>query len=177
MVYVRRLVWFILGRLLLICLLGALLVCGFYMCLNTANIYIIVTDGMQKRADVILTREDAAALNFYFHPDFLTRDRALEGAFDGTSAYMDYTITDFEYDLKVESLWAWPWDYTATCTVTERMPEIKGSVISGRSNEVSPNIPQWQGGKYSLTLTKQDGAWKIIGMQQKSVIVEAVNKE
>ena len=177
MVYIRRLVWFIATRLIWICILGGILVCGFYMCLNTANIYVILTDGLEKRADVILTQEDAEKLNFYFHADFLSNDRALEGAFDGTSVYDDYVITDFEYDLKIEKLWAWPWDNYATCTVVERVPSIKGSVISSRRSEASSTVPSWQGGRYDITLVKSNGLWKIIGMQQTTVLMEAVTSE
>lgn len=177
MVHLRRLVWFIASRLILLCILGGMLVCGFYMCLNTANIYVILTDGLEKRADVILTREDAEELNDYFHADFLSTDPALEGAFDGTSVYDDYTITDFEYELKIEKLWAWPWDNYATCTVVERVPSITGSVISSRRSEASPTVPSWQGGRYDITLIKNNGEWKIIGMQQTTVLMEAVHTE
>lgn len=177
MLHFRRLVWFIATRLILVCILAGMLVCGFYMCLNTANIYVILTDGLQKRVDVILTQEDAENLNFYFHADFLSNDRALEGAFDGTSMYDDYTITDFEYDLKIEKLWAWPWDNHATCTVVERVPSITGSVISSRKSEVLPTVPSWQGGRYDITLVKTGGEWKIIGMQQTTVLMEAADTE
>lgn len=177
MLYLRRLVWFIASRLLLICVLCGMLVCGFYMCLNTANIYVILNDGLEKRADVILTQQDAEDLNFYFHADFLSTDPALEGAFDGSSVYDDYTITGFEYDLKIESLWAWPWDNYATCTVVERVPSITGSVISSRRSEASPTVPSWQGGRYDITLIKDNGEWKIIGMQQTTVLMEAVSSE
>ena len=175
MLHLRRLVWFIASRLMLICILGGMLVCGFYMCLNTANIYIILTDGLEKRADVILTQENAESLNFYFHADFLSTDPALEGAFDGSSVYDDYTITDFEYDLTIERLWAWPWDNYATCTVVERVPSITGSVISSRRSEALPTVPSWQGGRYDITLIKDRGEWKIIGMQQTTVLMEAVH--
>ena len=173
MVYLRRLVWFIASRLVLICVLCGMLVCGFYMCLNTANIYVILNDGLEKRAEVILTRQEAEKLNFYFHADFLSTDPALEGAFDGSSVYDDYTITDFDYELKIEKLWAWPWDSYATCTVVERIPSITGSVISSRKSEASPTVPGWQGGRYDITLVKDDGEWKIIGMQQTTVLMEA----
>lgn len=177
MVYIRRLVWFIATRLIWICILGGILVCGFYMCLNTANIYVILNDGLEKRVEVILTQEDAEDLNYFFHADFLSNDRALEGAFDGTSVYDDYSITDFEYDLKIEKLWAWPWDNYATCTVVERVPSISGSVISSRKSEVSSTIPSWQGGRYDITLVRNNGTWKIIGMQQTTVLIEAVASE
>ena len=172
MLYLRRLVWFIASRLVLVCVLCGMLVCGFYMCLNTANIFVILNDGLEKRAEVILTRQEAEKLNFYFHADFLSTDPALEGAFDGSSVYDDYTITDFEYELKIEKLWAWPWDSYATCTVVERIPSITGSVISSRKSEASPTVPGWQGGRYDLTLVKDDGAWKIIGMQQTTKLAD-----
>ncbi len=172
MVYLRRLVWFIASRLILVCILFGMLICGFYMGLNTANIYVILTDGLEKRADVILTQEDAENLNFYFHADFLSTDPALEGAFDGTSVYDDYNISAFEYDLTIEKLWAWPWDSYATCTVVERVPSITGSVIASRRSEASATIPAWQGGRYDITLVKDNGAWKIIGMQQRTVLME-----
>ena len=175
MVYLRRLVWYSASRLVLVCVLCGMLVCGFYMCLNTANIYVILNDGLEKRAEVILTRQEAEKLNFYFHADFLSTDPALEGAFDGSSVYDDYTITDFEYELKIEKLWAWPWDSYATCTVVERIPSITGSVIASRKSEASPTVPGWQGGRYDITLVKDDGAWKIIGMQQTTVLMEAVS--
>ena len=177
MLHFRRLVWFIATRLIVLCIVCGILVCGFYMCLNTANIYIILTDGLEKRASVILTQEDAENLNFYFHADFLSADRALEGAFDGSSVYDDYTITDFEYDLKIERLWAWPWDNYATCTVVERVPSITGTVIASRRSEAPEAVPSWQGGRYDITLVKVNGEWKIIGMQQTTVLMEAAGSD
>ena len=177
MLYLRRLIWFIVTRLVLVCILCGMLVCGFYMCLNTANIYVVLTDGLQRRAEVILTRENAETLNFYYHADFLATDPALEGAFDGTSVYDNYSIKDFEYDLKIEKLWAWPWDSYATCTVVERIPSIDASVISSRRSENLPAKPSWQGGRYDITLVKQNGEWKINGMQQRTVLMEATEAE
>ncbi len=172
MQYVRRLTWFVAGRMILICVLAGMLLCGFFMALNGANIYVVLNDGMEKRVDVILTRQQAEELNKYFHADFLIADEALEGALNGMSAYSDYSITGFDYELTIEKLWAWPWDSYANCTVVERVPSISGSVISSRRSEVSERIPRWQGGRYDVTLVKVGGSWKIIGMQQKTVLVE-----
>ena len=158
--------------MILICVLLGMLVCGFFMALNGANIYVVLTDGMEKRVDVILTRQQAEELNKYFATEFLLADPALDGALNGTSAYVDYNITGFEYELKIEKLWAWPWDNYANCTVVERVPSISGSVISSRRSEVSSRIPKWQGGRYDITLAKTGGQWKIVGMQQKTVLVE-----
>ena len=172
MLYFRRLIWFIASRMLLVCVLLGMLVCGFFMAMNGANIYVVLNEGMEKRVDVILTRQQAAELNKYFHADFLIADAALEGALNGSSTYSDYNITGFEYDLTIEKLWAWPWDAYANCTVVERVPTITGSVISSRRSEVSERIPRWQGGRYDITLVKTGGQWKIVGMQQKTVLVE-----
>ena len=172
MLYFRRLTWFIAKHMILICVLVGMLVCGFFMAMNAANIYVVLSDGMEKRVDVILTRQQAEELNKYFHADFLIADAALEGALNGMSAYTDYNITGFEYELTIEKLWSWPWDSYANCTVVERVPSITGSVIASRRSEVSERIPRWQGGRYDITLVKVGGEWKIIGMQQKTVLVE-----
>jgi len=171
--YFRRLIWFIASKLIIVCILLSMLVCGFFMCMNIANVYIILDEGLEKRVEVILTREEAEELNKYFHYDFLNADTALEYAFDGTSVYTDYKITDFEYELTIEKLWAWPWDTYATCTVVERVPEITGKVISSRANEVPSQIPKWAGGRYNITLLKEDGEWKIAGMQQTTILMES----
>ena len=87
MLYIRRLIWFIASRLIILCVLAGMLVCGFFMCLNMANIYVILDEGLEKRVEVILTREEAEELNKYFHYDFLNADPALAGAFDGTAEF------------------------------------------------------------------------------------------
>lgn len=173
MLYFRRFIWFIASRLIIACVLLGMLLCGFFMCMNLANVYVVLDEGLEKRVEVILTRDEAEELNKYFHYDFLNADPALNGAFDGSSAYSDYTISDFEYELTIEKLWSWPWDTYATCTVVERVPSITGKVLSSRANEVSATIPKWQGGRYNLTLVKDSGEWKIIGMQQTTILVES----
>ena len=172
MKYIRRLIWFIASRLLVFTIAVSVLLCAFYMCMNTANVYIVLNDGLEKRVEVILTREDAPELNNYFHGSFLSADPALTAAFDGSSPYVDYNITDFEHELTIESLWAWPWDDYATCTVGERVPSITGTVLSSRKNSADPMVPAWQGRRYDITLMKSEGKWKIVGMQEKSVIIE-----
>ena len=175
MLYIRRLVWFIAQRLVVLCILVGMLVCGFFMCMNIANIYVILDEGLEKRVEVILTRDEAEELNKYFHYDFLSADPALAGSFDGSSAYDDYTITGFDYEMNIERLWAWPWDEYATCTVTEQVSNIEGKVISSRASEASSHIPEWQGGRYNITLVKNDGLWKIVGMQQTAILMDSAD--
>ena len=176
MLYLRRFVWFIAKLLIVLCVLVGMLVCGFFMAMNVSNIYIVLNEGLEKRVDVMLTRQEAEELNKYFHADFLIADQALEGALNGQSVYQDYNITGFEYELTIEKLWAWPWDTYANCTVVERVPSISGSVISSRSTEIPSKIPLMQGGRYDITLVKAGGQWKIIGMRQKTILVESENE-
>ena len=158
--------------MLAVTIIFSLLVCTFYMCMNTANIYIVLTDGLNERVGVILTAQDADVLTDYFHADFLNNDVALQSAFNGTSAFGAYNVTDYDYVISVESIWAWPWDPSATATVTERVRNIKGNVLASRKGDVSDELPVWQGGKYDLTLVRSNGKWKITGMKQTGIIVE-----
>ena len=173
MQYFRRFVWFIARNMVILCILLGMLVCGFFMALNAANIYVVLNDGMQKRVDVILTRQQAEELNKYFHADFLIADAALEGALNGNSVYANYNISSFDYELTIEKLWSWPWDAYANCTVVERVPTITGTPAGSRTTNATDKIPHWQGGRYDITLVKSGGQWKIIGMQQKTILVEA----
>ena len=102
MLYFRRFIWFIAKYMVLICVLLGMLVCGFFMAMNVSNIYVVLNDGMEKRVDVILTRQQAEELNKYFHADFLIQDTALEGAINGDSVYTNYNITGFDYSLTIE---------------------------------------------------------------------------
>ncbi len=176
MLYLRRLIWFIAKTLIIISVLAGMLVCGFFMAMNVSNIYIVLNEGLEKRVDVILTRQEAEELNKYFHADFLIADQALEGALNGQSVYQDYNITGFDYDLTIEKLWTWPWDSYANCTVVERVPSIAGSVISSRRSEVPAKVPMLHGGRYDITLVKVGGQWKIIGMRQRTILVESDNE-
>ena len=173
MQYIRRFTWFVAGKMILICVLLGMLVCGFFMALNGANIYVVLNEGMEKRVDVILTRQQAEELNKYFSADFLLADPALAGALNGQSAYVDYNITNYDYELTIEKAWAWPWDSYANCTVVDRVPSISGNVIASRRSEVSSRIPKWVGGRYDITLAKLNGQWKIVGMRQVTVLMEA----
>ena len=85
MKYIRRLLWFIASRMIILSACVAILICAFYMALNSGNIYILVTDGMAKRVEVALTREDASELNKYFSADFLTNDPGRQIAFSANS--------------------------------------------------------------------------------------------
>ena len=62
MKYLRRFLWYIAKRLLGLTILLGVLIIAFYMAMNTANITILLKDGMAMRAEVIMKQEDEAQL-------------------------------------------------------------------------------------------------------------------
>ena len=52
MKYLRRFVWYLASRLLLICVVLGLMIVTFYYAMNMANIQVVLKDGMAYRAQV-----------------------------------------------------------------------------------------------------------------------------
>ena len=95
MKYLRRLVWYLSSRLLILfCVLG-LMTMAFYFSMNATNIYIILKDGMAKRAQVVMMGEDEN-LNAYFSSAYLERDVGNKQAFlDGFAQAEELLDSDF----------------------------------------------------------------------------------
>ena len=58
MKYLRRIVWFIANRLLVLCLILGLIMTVFYYTMNLSNIQIVLKDGMANRAKYIMGMEN-----------------------------------------------------------------------------------------------------------------------
>lgn len=175
MKYLRRLIWFIATRLLVICCVLALVVTAFYFSMNATNIYIIVKDGMAKRAQVILMGADED-LTPYFANTCLERDADLQTALNSENSYYQYyySITGIDHRITLNWFWCWPWEDTARATVTERIPAIDGRLRSSvrelaESNGV-PATPQWQSAQYSLILTRENGLWHVKNMTLQKLV-------
>ena len=177
MKYIRRLLWFVATRLVVISAIVALLTLVFYLAMNTANIYLLLSDGMKMRTGVILTREDAEELTSFFTDEFLINDETLTIGLSQQSPYVDYNIDSFNYEMTMEWMWAWPWENTATATIVERVPRIVGSVRSSSkalvtAGTITATPPAWYGGRYNVTLERINGQWKIAGLHQTQLIIE-----
>ena len=92
MSHLRRLIWHIASRLLILTLVLGLLITGFYYAMNMTNIYIVLKDGMARRAQVVMMTEDMEELRKYFYDSFLNRDSTVQTVVNGTSPYQDYNI-------------------------------------------------------------------------------------
>ena len=172
MTYLRRAIWFLAAKALIWTAALGTAACVFFMCMNTSNIYVVLSEGMEKRVDAILTKGDVYALTTWFRQEFLAGDPALAGAVNGSSAYSDYNIRNYRYDLDILSIWAWPWDSYATCTVAEKVTDIEGSVKAGSADKAKKDPPAWQSGRFTVTLMREGGKWKIAGLRQTAIIAD-----
>ncbi len=167
MKYLRRMMSFLATRIVLFTICVAALVCAFYIAFNLGNAYILISEGMEKRVDVALTREDAVSLNDYFNASFLNEDPVLEYAFSDASPYIPYTITGYDYDVNIESISVWPWGDEIECVIVEHVQNITGNVRGAYASSVSGPPASWSSGRYHLKLTRNDyGQWKISAIQQ-----------
>lgn len=166
--YLRRLIWYIASRLLLITVVLGLLVVGFYYAMNMTNLYVVLKDGMARRAQVIMLQADATELTKYFQPSFIERDPAVQGALTGYSPYRDYNIRGMDHRLEMGFTWVWPWDTVARVDITERVPRIDGRVKGTKAEayiaqygESALYPPNWTSVRYRALLVKENGQWRV----------------
>ena len=164
----RRFIWYLAGRLFLLLTLLSLFTVTFYYVMNATNIYIVLKDGMAKRAQVIMMDEDASELTKFFQSSYLQRDQNLQIALEGKSPYTYYTVRGIDHRLKMTWMWCWPWDTTARAEFTETIPRIDGRVKSSSAEAARALYgdgfeypPKWQGGRYAATLVKENGQWHV----------------
>jgi len=177
---VRRFIWYLAGRLLLIVVLLGVFTVTFYYAMNASNINIVLKDGMARRAQVIMMQEDASGLNKFFQSSYLQRDENLLLALDEKSPYIYYNIRGIDHRLKMTWMWCWPWESTARVTFTETIPRIDGRV-NGKHVDAAHALygdgyeapPRWQGGRYTATLVKENNQWHIRSL----ALVEALPEE
>lgn len=172
MKHLRRLVWHVASRLLIVTIVLGLLVTGFYYAMNMTNIYIVLKDGMARRAQVVMMTEEVTELRKYFYDSFLNRDAAVQTAVSGTSPYQAYNIVGIDHRLSMGFTWVWPWDNTARVDITERIPAIDGRVKGNVAEDYIDRFgsealypPEWISARYRATLVKENGQWKILGIQ------------
>lgn len=177
MKYLRRFLWFFATRLMLLTLVAALLVVGFYMAMNSANIYVLLTDGLTERADTIIAGADSSQLSDYFEDSYLANDTLLVEAQNGNSVYANYKITSYDHNVSLNWMWSWPWSETAQAEITETVYAIEGKPLASAADRVTAGEltsypPHWQGGRYRVLLVKRNGQWRISQIMLLEPIVE-----
>ncbi len=149
----RRSLWYLLRLLIILTGIVGLCYGVFIEAMYVSNVYIIVTEGMALRADVILTSGATADLKSYFTEGFINSDYMLyEGAYD------DYTVDSYDYRFSIENISVLPWSKNASIIYVERIPSIQGSANSSAESSV---IPAWTAVRYNITMTRVDGRWLV----------------
>ena len=171
MSYLRRLLWYIAKCLLIASVLLGVLIIAFYTAMNSANIMVLLKDGMALRAQVIMMDEEPQQLMKYFQSDFLSADTQLLAGMSDESPYSDYAITGIDHRVKMEWMWCWPWDDVAHADFVESIPKIDGRIQPSLRADAEQNDPAsvypppWQAARYRATLVRESGHWKIASIK------------
>ena len=169
MKYLRRGVWYLASRLLVICLVFGLIITVFYYAMNLTNIQIIVKDGMAGRAKYIMgISTDRNLLTKYFQNSYLDSDSEIAAVPQEKSRYANYNIRGIDHRLDMGFLWVWPWENAVRVNITERIPRIDGRVKGLKADEVIAQQgqdaiypPDWPEMTYRALLVRENGQWKI----------------
>lgn len=168
----KRFLSFIASRVFFLTVISALLIIAFYLAMNTANIWVLISDGLDARAGVVLMGEDASELSKYFQDGFLAQDAVLQVGTSDASPYQDYEIRGYDHRVKMVSVWAWPWENVARAEIIESIPAIDGTIRSSRreaalaaGGEARLSPPTWTTCRYRVTLVRTAGRWKISNLQ------------
>ena len=168
----RRFLNFIASRLFVLTVVCALLIIAFCLAMNTANIWVLISDGLDARAGVVLTGEGEEELTRYFRQEYLSQDPVLQVGLSDASPYRDYEIRGYDHRVRMVSVWAWPWEDVARAEIIESVPAIDGTIRSSRreaalaaGGEERLFPPKWSTARYRVTLVRSAGRWMISNLQ------------
>ncbi len=113
-----RLITFLTRKIIGIAVVIILIIMATFISYDMANIYVVANDGLSKRAEIIINNENPTDLNKFFTLQYLNSDSMLSNG-----QFVDYIVSDYNYELKIKKLWVWPWESTTEVTVEEYIPE------------------------------------------------------
>ena len=168
MKYLRRLIWHIASRLLIVTIVLGMMVISFYYAMNMSNMYVVLKDGMARRAQVVMMQEDVSELTKFFQQSFLNYDPVVQDVLSGNSPYRDYNVRGIDHRLEMGFTWVWPWDTSARVDIVERIPRIDGRIKGTKAEEYIEREgedaiypPEWDSARYRVQLVKENGQWHI----------------
>lgn len=150
---IRRTIWFVLRAVLLVSLLLGLAYAVFTEAMYISNMYIIVTEGMELRAEIILKNGGKAELAQHFTESFIDLDPLLN-----EFPYGNYLVDNFDYRYEIKGVSVLPWASSGSITYEERIPSISGVPVS---DDVTEPMPAWEPMLYRVNLKRIDGRWLI----------------
>lgn len=155
----RRSIWFVLRTLLIVA--GVVLLClgVFIEGMHVSNLYILVTEGLQARAETIIESGDPLDLTKYFTEDFINNDSALY-----QDDYENFTIASFDYRVDVKSFFVLPWSTRATMVIDDKLAALNAAANETDEDEETPALPEWTPGRYRVVFRREGSRWYISGM-------------
>lgn len=157
-----RFLWYFFSRLFLAAVVVGLVLLSFFAAMDYMNVQVLIKDGLNLRADVIIKGNDPTPLTRVFSKNFLENDMLLN-----TTAYRPYIISSYEYKAKTDFAVIFPWHKTVTLRVTEEVSKIRGElyVMMDRAAELSETPPEWDNAVYDITLMRFEDNWRIISLE------------
>lgn len=157
----KRSILYVLFALLAVGLI-ALLAYGCMMwAMHMSNLYVLATEGMELRAECIVTNGSIAELGEHFTQEFLNDDDAL---YDGK--YKEFTVSAHDYRITVEKVSVMPWSKKASMTIVEKMASMTGTANDeSDENAARAVLPKYPKARYKVLFEKRDGRWYISGLE------------
>lgn len=153
-------------RVLIVCTIVVLLcVFGYRQAKQMSAIYIVTSEGMMERSEVILQegnpeKYDEQPMLAYFYPSFLLDDPVIQ-----KGEYQNYIVSTYDYSVKIDGVYVTPWSKQGRVRVSEIV-----SLIDGKLNDINEELgaalidkpPQWDSRQYDVILEKDsNGRWFI----------------
>ncbi len=158
---VLKFFWYIVSRVFIWALAAALVALSFFAAMDFMNAQILIKDGLQLRAEVIIKGNDPTSLTKVFSKSFLEQDTQLSA---GT--YHPYAVSGIDYNANVDFILILPWQNTAVLRVTERVTGIKGNLITGTAaaDYLDESPPPWPNAVYDVRVSRYEENWRIVSM-------------
>lgn len=154
-----KFLWYLFSRVLIWAVAIGLVVLAFFMAMDYMNASILMKDGMQLRAEVIIKGADSSTLTKVFSTSFLEKDTLLN-----SDAYLPYKVSDFDYSADSDVVLIFPWQDSVTLRMTEKISNIEPQVTPDEDTSLNATPPAWQNAVYDIKLVRYQDSWRITGM-------------
>lgn len=154
-----RSIWYVMKTLVII---TAILLCCFGIFVEgmyVSNLYILVTEGLEFRAEVILQDGPVIELTEYFTEEFVKSDSILY-----EKRYELFEVEAFDYRVDIESFNVMPWSKHAVVKVKARLASINASIADAKKNP-DAKLPEWDDGIYNIHFTREGSRWYMSDME------------
>lgn len=159
---VLRFLWFFFSRLLIAGCILALVLLSFNAAMDYMNVQVLIKDGLQLRADVVIKGEDPTPMAKVFSKNFLEQDTLLN-----STAYRPYRVFSYDHKADVGFMLIMPWNNSVTLEVTEEVKNIRAElyVMAETDTQLPETPPYWDNAVYQITLMRFEDNWRIVSME------------